>query len=281
MMIQTSESAAAVDVPLLSVRVLSKSFGTKDARRTVLAGINLDLAQGEFVTIIGPSGCGKSTLLSCLAGLVDVDEGTITSGGEPVHGPGRDRVVVFQQASLLPWRTVRRNIAYGAELAGWDKNDIKSRVEDGIRLVGLSGHEEDYPSQISGGMQQRTNLARALVMDAPIILMDEPFGALDAITRRNLQDELTSLHRTLGRTVVFITHDIEEAVYLADRVVVMGVHPGRIIHEEHIAFPRPRHRDLTNTIDFRRTVARLDALLHPGEQTNRPSQAGIPAGSQK
>lgn len=223
--------------------------------------VDLTVDRGEFITIIGPSGCGKSTLLDCMAGLAIPDGGEILLGGEPVHGPNSRRVVVFQNASLLPWRTVQRNVAYGAELAGWPTNRIRERVRTALELVGLTGFEEHFPHQLSGGMQQRANLARALVMEAEVLLMDEPFGALDAMTKRAMQDEMLALHARLGRTVVFITHDLDEAIYLGDRVVVMKADPGEIKSIVTVPFERPRPREIVDSPEFRALAQSLGAQL--------------------
>ena len=203
--------------------------------------VSLSMADGEFVAIVGPSGCGKTTLLNVVAGLLPYDEGTLTIGGEAVEGPGTNRAMVFQNASLLPWRTVLGNVRYGMEMQRrFDGARMDARAYEMIRLVGLSGFEERYPSELSGGMQQRVNLARALATDPEVLLMDEPFAALDAQTREFMQAELLKIWSKSRKTVLFITHQIDEAAFLADRVLVMGTRPGRIKQEFHIPFERPR-----------------------------------------
>jgi ABC-type nitrate/sulfonate/bicarbonate transport system ATPase subunit len=203
--------------------------------------VSLTMADGEFVAIVGPSGCGKTTLLNVVAGLLPYDEGTLTIGGEAVEGPGTNRAMVFQNASLLPWRTVLGNVRYGMEMQRrFDGARMDARAHEMIRLVGLSGFEERYPSELSGGMQQRVNLARALATDPEVLLMDEPFAALDAQTREFMQAELLKIWSKSRKTVLFITHQIDEAVFLADRVLVMGTRPGRIKQEFCIPFERPR-----------------------------------------
>jgi NitT/TauT family transport system ATP-binding protein len=203
--------------------------------------VSLSMADGEFVSIVGPSGCGKTTLLNVVAGLLPYDEGTLTIGGEAVEGPGTNRAMVFQNASLLPWRTVLGNVRYGMEMQRrFDGARMDTRAHEMIRLVGLSGFEERYPSELSGGMQQRVNLARALATDPEVLLMDEPFAALDAQTREFMQAELLKIWSKSRKTVLFITHQIDEAAFLADRVLVMGTRPGRIKQEFHIPFDRPR-----------------------------------------
>jgi NitT/TauT family transport system ATP-binding protein len=255
----------AVDTPL-SVRGISKTYRSKrngkKSENHVLDDISFDARAGEFVALLGPSGCGKSTVLSAIAGLIDF-EGEIAVGGSPIRGPGEERAVVFQHSSLLPWRTLEKNVAYGLELRRTlSRNEIAERVARAIKQVGLEGYEHHYPSQISGGMQQRTNIARALVVEPSLILMDEPFGALDAITREELQDQLSDLIAEMRRTTVFITHDIVEAVYLADTVIVMSARPGRIMTTVKVDFPRPRPRELTDTPEFRAITRELRELLH-------------------
>jgi len=231
---------------------------------TVLDGLDLTVAPGEFVTIIGPSGCGKTTLLNCVAGLTNPTGGRMYLDGNELRGPGQDRAVVFQQASLLPWRTVARNVAYGLELRRkLRRAEIGERVQRAIELVGLDGFEHHYPHQISGGMQQRVNLARALVVEPKLVLMDEPFGALDALTRELLQDELAALAQTVQRATLFVTHDIEEAVFLGDRVVAMSRAPGRIIADIRVPFDRPRSRDVGDLPEFKEIVKELRRLLRP------------------
>ncbi|MEN3279040.1 MAG: NitT/TauT family transport system ATP-binding protein [Solirubrobacteraceae bacterium] len=264
--VQPYQSAAALRPAFLRVAHLDKTFTRRVNREEqhlkVLDDVSLDAARGEFVTVIGPSGCGKSTLLNCVAGLTDYDGGTIDLDGVAIAGPGADRAVVFQQASLLPWRTVQRNVAYGLELRReLSSHEIAERVAAVLELVGLKGFEAHFPHEISGGMQQRTNLARALAVDPKLVLMDEPFGALDALTKETLQDELSALAGHIERTTVFITHDIDEAVYLGDKVIVMTPRPGRILAQIDVPFARPRARSVTETERFNQLVHELRALL--------------------
>jgi NitT/TauT family transport system ATP-binding protein len=202
---------------------------------------SLTIQPGEFICIVGPSGCGKTTLLHCLDGLHTPTSGVIRIDGRAITGPGRDRAMVFQSASLMPWRTVVRNVTYGLELQGVPLRDAIPRAQTMIELVGLHGFEDRHPGELSGGMQQRVNLARALVIDPEVILLDEPFAALDAQTRENMQTELLRVWDATKKNAVFITHQISEAVYLADRVVVMSGRPGRVkaIVDVPIARPRP------------------------------------------
>ena len=198
--------------------------------REVLAldQVSLSVRNREFVALLGPSGCGKSTLLYLLGGFLPVESGAILVDGQPVAGPGPDRGIVFQHFALFPWKTVRGNILYGLERQGMPKEEREKRALDFIELVGLSGFEDSYPSQLSGGMKQRTAIARTLAFDPKILLMDEPFGALDAQTRGLMQRELMLIWQRTPKTVIFVTHDVQEAVFLADRVAVMSARPGRV-----------------------------------------------------
>jgi NitT/TauT family transport system ATP-binding protein len=198
--------------------------------REVLAldEVSLEVANREFVALLGPSGCGKSTLLYLIGGFLPVETGAIRIDGKAVAGPGPDRGIVFQHFALFPWKTVRGNILYGLERQGMPKAEREKRARDFIEMVGLTGFEDSYPSQLSGGMKQRTAIARTLAFDPTILLMDEPFGALDAQTRGLMQSELLRIWHRTPKTVVFVTHDVQEAVYLADRVAVMSARPGKI-----------------------------------------------------
>jgi len=193
-----------------------------------LEEVSLDVREREFVALLGPSGCGKSTLLYLIGGFLPTETGRILIDGKPVAGPGPDRGIVFQHFALFPWKTVRANIRYGLERQGLPRDERERRAQAYIDLVGLKGFEDSYPSQLSGGMKQRTALARTLAFDPQILLMDEPFGALDAQTRSLMQAELLRIWQRTPKTVIFVTHDVQEAVYLADRVAVMSARPGRI-----------------------------------------------------
>jgi NitT/TauT family transport system ATP-binding protein len=204
-------------------------------------GVDLDVRTGEFLAIVGPSGCGKTTFLNAVDGLVPVTSGSLTLNGAAITGPGHDRAMVFQQPSLLPWRTVLDNVRYGLELQRRvGRREAVQRAREFVQLVGLKGFEDAYPLELSGGMQQRVNLARALATDPDILLLDEPFAALDAQTREYMQLELLRIWRQTGKTTLFITHDIGEAVYLADRVVVFTARPGRVKTSVDIGLERPR-----------------------------------------
>jgi NitT/TauT family transport system ATP-binding protein len=237
----------------LEIEHVSKHYRLDRESREIpaLMDISLSVADGEFMAIVGPSGCGKTSLLSIVAGLLPFDEGKVSIDGKPIHGPGTDRAVVFQHASLLPWRTVNGNVRYGMELQRrFDPATMKQRADYFTNLVGLKGFERHYPNELSGGMQQRTNLARALAADPVVLLMDEPFAALDAQTREFMQSELLKIWAETRKTVLFITHQINEAVYLADRVAVLSHRPGRLKQVFPIPFARPRTLSLKRDPQF-------------------------------
>ena len=227
----------------LVIEHLCKRYWREKLGREVFAldDVSFSVQDGEFLAIVGPSGCGKTSLLNIVAGLLPYEEGTVAIDGKKVDGPGVDRSVVFQNSSLLPWRSVAGNIRYGMEMQKrFDKPTMEQRTAYFTKLVGLIGFEKHYPNELSGGMQQRVNLARALASDPKVLLMDEPFAALDAQTREFMQAELLKIWTEARKTVVFITHQINEAVYLADRVVVMSARPGRVKEVFPIPFDRPR-----------------------------------------
>lgn len=243
-------------------RGVCKDFGAE----RVLHDVDLDLPAGSFVSLVGPSGCGKTTLLRIIAGLETADAGTIElaghSGGEPRLG------VVFQQGSLLPWKSVQRNVALGLEIAGMSRAEISERVARALALVHLTGSERKYPHQLSGGMQQRAGIARALAMDPDILLMDEPFAAVDAQTREELHDELLAIWEGTGKTVLFVTHSIDEAIVLSDEVVVLGTRPGRVLQRFPISLPRPRTEEGARMLpEFAQLRHEIRQLLGHGEQT--------------
>ena len=219
--------------------------------RPVLAldDVSLDVRPREFLALLGPSGCGKSTLLYLIGGFLPIEAGRILIGKKPVDGPGPDRGIVFQHFALFPWKTVRANILYGLERQGMPRPEREQRAQAFIELVGLKGFEDSYPSQLSGGMKQRTAIARTLAFDPAILLMDEPFGALDAQTRSLMQDELLGIWRRTPKTVIFVTHDVREAVHLADRVAVMSARPGRVKAIVETAFDKTG-RDLFKSKAF-------------------------------
>jgi NitT/TauT family transport system ATP-binding protein len=256
----------------LAIDHVSKQYRLDREAREVpaLVDVSLSVGDGEFMAIVGPSGCGKTSLMSIVAGLLPFETGTVSIDGKPIQGPGVDRAVVFQHASLLPWRTVTGNIRYGMELQRrFDAPAMKERTEYFTKLVGLAGFERHYPSELSGGMQQRTNLARALAADPVVLLMDEPFAALDAQTREFMQSELLKIWAQTRKTVLFITHQINEAVYLADRVAVMSSRPGRLKGLFTIPFGRPRTLSLKRDPKFLEIEDQIWKLIEE-EQTAEP-----------
>ena len=235
---------------MISVQGICKTFATANgaAATPALDGLAFDVAAHEFVCLVGPSGCGKTTMLRILAGLIAPNAGVVLVNGAPVSGPGPERAIVFQQPTLLPWATVLTSVAFGLELRGVARPEREDIARALIKTVGLEGFEDHFPRQLSGGMQQRVGLARALAVDPSILLMDEPFAAVDAQTRRLLQDQLLRLHFETQKTIVFVTHDIDEAVRLGDRVLVMSQRPGRIVESVSVGVPRPRTGDLESDV---------------------------------
>ena len=249
---------------LLALKGVTKRFAVGDGEIEALARIDLTIGQGELVCVIGASGCGKSTLLRIVAGFEEPTTGAVTVRGKPIAGPASDRGVVFQDYALFPWMTVRQNIGFGPRQRGLSRNEINSIAEEFARLVGLERFADRYPGQLSGGMKQRVAIARVLANNADVLLMDEPFGALDALTREQLQRELLQIWTRTGVTVMFVTHSVEEAVLLADRVLVMSAGPGRIENDIVIDLPRPRDVSSPEFNAVRRDVARrLTSHLAP------------------
>jgi NitT/TauT family transport system ATP-binding protein len=230
---------------MIEISNLSKSFVGQDGSVVnALSGVDLTVNDNEFLTILGPSGCGKTTLLKTVAGLLSWNSGDITIDGNPVRGPGPDRAMVFQNFALLPWATVMENVAFGLQLRGVSKAERKKKAASLIEMVGLGGFESKRPNELSGGMQQRVGIARALAVEPKLLLMDEPFGAVDEQTRRLLQEELLHIWEQARVTVMFITHSMEEAVLLGDRVVLMSARPGRIAEIVDVPLQRPRSSDI-------------------------------------
>ena len=229
----------------VEVRNVGKVFKTSTQDVVALQDISLEVRPGHFVVLVGPSGCGKSTLLMMLAALLQQSSGTITINGQPIPEPDPDRVgVVFQEASLFPWLTAEENVEFPLALRGVAKRERRARAQDALTLVGLDGFGRRHPHELSGGMKQRVSIARGLVQDPPVLLMDEPFAALDEQTRMTMGDELLRIWAATGKTVVFVTHSLTEAVYLADEVIVMSARPGRIVDRLQVPLPRPRTYDM-------------------------------------
>lgn len=263
---------SATDTLALEILHASKTYPPRAGAKEVhaLEDVTLNVKRGEFVTLVGPSGCGKSTLLAAAAGLNELSSGEIRVNGHRISGAGPDRGVVFQAASLLPWRTVRGNLAFGMEMQKRpESSERKDRIEWALDLVGLRDAQDRYPSQLSGGMQQRVNLGRALATKPDILLMDEPFGALDAMTKARLQLEVARISSETGVTVLFVTHDIDEALMLADRVVVMSRMPGRISRIVEVEGTRPRTAAFAESSTF--TSLRRDLRLSI-EHTLKPAE---------
>jgi ABC-type nitrate/sulfonate/bicarbonate transport system ATPase subunit len=258
----------------LSIVDVARTFpGARGRAPTqALSATSLQVADNDFITILGPSGCGKSTLLRIVAGLDVATSGRVLLDGVPVAGPGADRGMVFQSYTLFPWLTVRENICFGLRERGVSVAEQRRVSDHFIAQVGLRGFEHHYPKLLSGGMQQRTALARALANDPKVLLMDEPFGALDHQTRELMQELLLGIWQTHRKTVLFVTHDIDEAIFMANRVVVMSARPGRIKHEEAIAFAHPRDYRIKTSTEFARHKARLTDEIRV--ETQRAAMAG-------
>jgi len=256
--VETSLDAGTVDVDDLTM-----TFDSGDDGTTAIEDLSLDVESGEFVSIVGASGCGKSTLLYLIAGFLTPTEGTIRVDGDPVLGSGPDRGVVFQEYALFPWRTVLENVTYGLEEQGVPKDERREQAMRYIRMMGLEGAEDLYPKELSGGMKQRVALARTLVIDPKILLMDEPFGALDQPLRESLQDHLLDIWREVEKTVIFVTHQVEEAAYLSERVIVLGGSPGTVLDEIEVDIDRTKDRSDVVTADaYNETRRRIRDTMH-------------------
>ena len=236
--------------PVLEVRGVSKRFHSRRQDTLALSGINLSVREGEFVCLLGPSGCGKSTLLNVIAGFEAPDEGQVLELGVPIRGSGPDRMVVFQEPALFPWLNVRANVEFGLKLGGVPRAERRDRADHYLKLVGLDRFTRAYVHELSGGMKQRAQIARSLAVEPRMLLMDEPFAALDAQTRDVLQEELQEIWARTAKTIIFVTHNVREAVLLADRVVVMSPQPGRIKREITITLPHPRSPDSHAVVDL-------------------------------
>jgi NitT/TauT family transport system ATP-binding protein len=241
---------------------VSHSYGSRHGSGVLaLDNINLDIRENEFHALLGPSGCGKSTLLYLIGGFIPIQQGTIATRKGKVTAPGPERSIVFQNFALFPWKTVLQNIVYGLKKQGIGAAEAESRAREFISLVQLKGFENAYPSQLSGGMQQRAAIARTLAVDPEILLMDEPFGALDAQTRRVMQEELRSIWQRSRKTVVFVTHDVHEAVFLADRISIMSARPGRIQHVIDVNLPQDRGEEILERPEFLELSERIWRLV--------------------
>lgn len=267
-MVQLTEKQNNADAQKRDYQVViqnvNKSFSKGNRDVKVLEDINLQVKKGEFVSLLGPSGCGKSTLLKIIGGLLSSTSGKLSINGEEVKGPSNSIGFMFQKAVLLPWRTVEQNLILPIELAQGDISKASERISELLELVGLKGYEKYYTKELSGGMQQRVSLARTLMTDPDILLLDEPFGALDEFTRETLNFSLMDIAEKSGKTVVLVTHNISEAVLMSDRVVVMGINPGQVLENIFIDIPKPRTDQIMATKEYADYVLHIRKLLGVG-----------------
>lgn len=247
--------------PLVKVDSVTKRFGSGDKEMIALSGLNLEVQEGEFLSLLGPSGCGKSTALNIMGGLLEATEGTVTFNGEPLTEPNRQIGMMFQQAVMFPWRTTLDNILLPVEIFGEKKKDYVAKAEELLAMVGIKDFRDSYPWQLSGGMQQRAALCRVLLHDPKLLLLDEPFGALDEFTRESMNQELLRLQDYAKSTAVLVTHNITEAVFMSNRVAVMSARPGRLVDIIEVPFDRPRRPELQTTNDFIKLVAKARQML--------------------
>jgi NitT/TauT family transport system ATP-binding protein len=259
--------AGAGGIGRLDIDQVTIQLGEGAQRFTALDNVSVTVAPGEFVCLLGPSGCGKSTLLGALAGHLRPSSGRLMLDGTPIEGPDPRRGLVFQHHTLFPWLSVQDNVAYGLKMRGVAKAQRLKQAHELLEQIGLKGFEERYPKALSGGMQQRVEIARVLINQPRVLLMDEPFGALDALTRLKMQEMLLSLWQRLGTTIVFVTHDIDESLFMADRILVMSPRPGRIIDEIKVPADRPRHPDWLTSTTFAKLKRHCLSLLRDPEGT--------------
>jgi NitT/TauT family transport system ATP-binding protein len=261
---------------ILEVKHLGKVFTAANGSAIALEDINFVTHRREFLCVVGPSGCGKSTLVRILAGLEEKTSGDVLLQGKPVEGPGRDRGMVFQGYTLFPWLTVKKNVMFGLEINGFDRSEAERQALQWLQLVGLEKFSEAYPYQLSGGMKQRVAIVRALANRPRVLLMDEPFGALDAQTRCRMQAHLLEIWKKIDITIIFITHDLEEAIFLADRILVLSPHPGRVQELIEVPVPRPRSSGQFLSAEFLATKARLEELIHQSSHVEDISDDDYP-----
>ena len=261
--------------PKLRIHHVSKVFEQKEQAITALEDTNFDVREGEFVTILGPSGCGKSTILKVIAGLTEPSSGYVMLNNQRINGPGADRGMVFQAYTLFPWLTVEENIGFGLQLKGMAKAQRQEIVQHYLELIGLNGFGAMYPNNLSGGMKQRVAIARALANDPEVLLMDEPFGALDAQTRTVMQELLLKVWEESHKTILFVTHDIDEAIFMGDRVYVMTARPGRLKAELPVPLPRPREFSIKTSPEFMRLKGEILELIRE-ESWKAASEVGKP-----
>ena len=257
----------------LAIKNVSKTFTTDAGSIQALDSVSFDVRPGEFLCLLGPSGCGKSTLLNLIAGLDTCDQGSLQLNGHTIEGTDPERLVIFQEGGLFPWLTVRQNVEFGLKIRGTPKRDRRYLAEETLASVGLSKFIDAYPHQLSGGMKQRAAIARGLVLDPKVLLMDEPFAALDAQTRDRLHEELQEIWHRSSKTIVFVTHNVREAACLADRIILLSPHPGRVYKEYKVDAPRPRAIENSSVMDVVRTVqADLKTVVHVGQIKSEESK---------
>lgn len=261
---------------ILEAKQLSQVFKHGQSERTVLNKLDLKIHKREFICVIGPSGCGKSTLSRVIAGLDPYHSGEVLVDGECIIGPCPERGMVFQGYTLFPWKTVKENVMFGPQMRGASQMTAEAQAREWINIIGLEKYENQYPHQLSGGMKQRVAIARALVNQPKILLMDEPFGALDPHTRQKMQKHLMDLWQNIDITIIFVTHDMDEAILLADRIVALKANPGEIKEIIEVNLPRPRLLDLMNTSEFKQLRARVDYLVHAEEDELDPALQDLP-----
>jgi NitT/TauT family transport system ATP-binding protein len=262
---------------VMSLSGLTRRFESAEGSITALDAIDFEVRAREFISVIGPSGCGKSTLIRLVAGLDTPTSGEIWVDNQPVSGPGADRGMVFQSYTLFPWLSVKRNVMFGLRMKGMARSAAQKKALEWLDLVGLADFADHYPAQLSGGMKQRVAIARALANEPRILLMDEPFGALDAQTRCSMQSHLLKIWDAVDITILFITHDLEEAIYLSDRIVVLGAHPGRVVEVIEVPVARARHPDQFLSGHFLATKKRLESLIYdPETHSKRRSERMSP-----
>ncbi|GAK60085.1 ABC transporter related protein [Candidatus Vecturithrix granuli] len=257
----SEESQKREDVKICIEHLDFSYSGDQKWESKVIADLSLSLRDQEFLTIVGASGCGKSTLLNIITGLLPPSAGTVLLDGKEIRGPGPDRTMVFQDDAVFPWYTVRENVAYGLKISGTSKKEVEQQVKYYLDLVGLSECADYYPRQLSGGMKKRVDVARAMITQPEVLLMDEPFASLDVMTKQRLQEQFLNIWNETRMTVIFVTHDLEEALFLADRVAVMASHPGRIVSIVDVPFGRPREKDLKTSGEFQDLRRKLNYII--------------------
>lgn len=261
---------------ILEAKKLTQKFTHGKSERVVLNELDLKIHKREFICVIGPSGCGKSTFSRVVAGLDAYSSGEILVDNQPILGPSPDRGMVFQGYTLFPWKTVKENVMFGPIMKGQSQATAEGNAREWIDIIGLEKYENQYPHQLSGGMKQRVAIARALVNEPKILLMDEPFGALDPHTRQKMQRHLMDLWQNIDITIIFVTHDMDEAILLADRIVALKANPGEIKEIIEVNLARPRHPDLVSTAEFKKLRQKVDLLVHADEDQLDPSLADLP-----